>query len=93
MTGQTACTIWKAAAVPVAAFDNVDLEPLKGALLILAALKAALWIEVVRDENGALSIISRDFTTLTAHVQWRTREAAAHLPPEELNHLHHAHQP
>ena len=79
--------IWKAAAAPVSDFDNIDLAPLKGAILVLAALKSALCAEVVRDENGAISIIARDFATLAAHVQWRTRT----FVPPQFNHLHHAH--
>jgi len=72
MTGQTACIIWKAAAEPVLSnFDNLSLEKLRGAAEVLAPLKIALRGEVVHDENGALSIIARDYATLSAHVQWR----------------------
>ena len=77
MTGETACRIWKAAAGPVLSnFDNHSLEQLRASVRILTALKAALWEEVVRDENGALSIISRDHATLTAHIKWRFTEGA-----------------
>lgn len=72
MTGQAACKIWKSAAEPVLLdFDNQSIEQLQASLRVLTALKIALWGEVARDENGALSIIARDHSTLTANLNWR----------------------
>jgi len=72
VNGQTACKIWKAAAEPVLKdYDNISIHALKGALMVLSALKVVLCHEVVRDEHGALSVISRDHSLLTGHIKWK----------------------
>ena len=86
MSGQKAVSIWKAAALPVITDpDRLSLRELNIAAIMLTALKVELFGIAVQDEDGALSVVARDHSTLLAHINWRHRTAEVSAVRDHLH--------